>query len=243
MQVYCDNEPFYTENHGETHENGGSHVVTISDYYPGPPALVMMDNQWGPQSRHEVGVHELYRAMMPLNQSEKLLKQDVEQERSQHQTDYVGEFELLRLKKYNGDITDSNYEQQTSALIEQMSEHIYCSEVDSSEQAKEVEKLNDTILKLPPDAAMRLLREVEKKHLIMDEAFTYEVAVVSWQALHAENHAAEETDPAKRAQIHKNYDLAKEQLEKEIIDLPESETTTILRQLEQLSQNTPLEEH
>lgn len=61
-------EPFWSDSGaGSAGGSGGGHVVTITDYTPGPPAKVTIDNQWGKRADHDatkpITVHTLFQAM------------------------------------------------------------------------------------------------------------------------------------------------------------------------------------
>jgi hypothetical protein len=63
-------EPFWTDSGaGRAGGSGGGHVVTITDYSPGPPAKVTIDNQWGKGARPRRQLNQ-YRYMSYTKQSE-----------------------------------------------------------------------------------------------------------------------------------------------------------------------------
>jgi hypothetical protein len=69
VYVHGGQEPFWTDSgRGAAGGSGGWHVVTVTDYSPGPPATVAVDNTWGAQGDHlstsrRIPVNELYAAM------------------------------------------------------------------------------------------------------------------------------------------------------------------------------------
>src|SRR5262249_4932317 len=51
--VHTRNEPFWTDSgSGAAGGSGGWHVLAVTDYAPGPPATVAVDNTWGPLADH-----------------------------------------------------------------------------------------------------------------------------------------------------------------------------------------------
>jgi len=63
-------EPFRSDSaKGRPGGTGGAHVVTITQYYPGPPARVGIDNQWGEKADHlgdnAILIRDLYLSMRP----------------------------------------------------------------------------------------------------------------------------------------------------------------------------------
>jgi len=70
------NPPFWGDSgFGKAGGEPGAHVVTITDYQPGPPAKVEIDNQWGKRMDYTgdnaMDVHNLFIAMHPAGRTEK----------------------------------------------------------------------------------------------------------------------------------------------------------------------------
>lgn len=70
ISVHTGNEPFRTDSDaGKEGGSGGWHVITVTDYYPGSPPRIRIDNQWEPKDDHR-GLGEtldpelIYKAMM-----------------------------------------------------------------------------------------------------------------------------------------------------------------------------------
>lgn len=51
---------------------GGGHVVSVSDYKSGPPAMVYMSNQWGKDNDKWVKVTDLYNATLPAGSANRV---------------------------------------------------------------------------------------------------------------------------------------------------------------------------
>jgi hypothetical protein len=68
VRVDGNNPPFWADSdRGKAGGSGAAHVITVTDYNPGPPPKVDIDNQWGKQADHTgdsaLKVHELFLAM------------------------------------------------------------------------------------------------------------------------------------------------------------------------------------
>lgn len=104
VAVETTNEPFWTDSGRATAGgSGGGHVVTITDYEPGPPAKVAIDNSWGTDDDHDasdpVDVHDLFIAMQRPKDGVKVIENDVKEARDGGTPDHVAEFELLRVNR------------------------------------------------------------------------------------------------------------------------------------------------
>jgi hypothetical protein len=54
LWVHTAHEPFFTDsNAGAAGGSGGGHYVNVTDYDPGPPSRVEIDNQWGEGNDHQ----------------------------------------------------------------------------------------------------------------------------------------------------------------------------------------------
>jgi len=106
--VHTGKEPFSTDG-GEPGARGGAHAVTITDYDPGPPARVSIDNQWGKNADHkDLPVSELFKSMRHMDADARIaaLQKEVDANRATNQIDYTKETELLYEKHKAGKITD-----------------------------------------------------------------------------------------------------------------------------------------
>jgi len=128
--VLTDNNPLWTDSAGETAGgSGGKHVVTITDYNP-ITGEVMMQNQWDRASSHAIGIEDLYRAMRLPSANIAELQQDVDEDRRNREVDYYKEYDLLRLKHDNGDITDQEYKGKLKAVAIEAFTHQYVNGAD-----------------------------------------------------------------------------------------------------------------
>lgn len=95
--VHTGTEPFATDAN-DAGARGGRHVVTITDYNPGPPATVSIDNQWDKNADHgKVETSQLFKSMQHRDSSHRIeeLQKQVDDNRRSGQIDYTKETELL----------------------------------------------------------------------------------------------------------------------------------------------------
>jgi hypothetical protein len=236
VHVFANNEPFYTdENHQEMTQDPGAHCVTISDYEPGPPAVVKMNNQWGPQSCHGVSVHDLYRAMKPPTASIDDLQKDVDWNRAHNQVDYQKEFELLNLKKVNGQIDEVDYEKQTEVLIAGLKKHFEQDNPSAQERTRDIQKMADAINELPLDVEVGLYTEAFKDGIMAPNAYYYALELVGWRAHRNYSHISQNTDPDERAKLSREYEAATLALNRAVEELPEAERLKIFETIKDLN--------
>ncbi len=117
--VDAQNEPFFTDSGaGSNGGSGGAHVVTITDYDP-KSGRVQIDNQWEQADDHPVSLHDLYLATRPSTDADTIseLQSDVSWNHWFGDEDGFKEYELLRLKKNAGQMTDAEYDK---AIIDTM---------------------------------------------------------------------------------------------------------------------------
>ena len=162
-------EPFWTDSgSGAAGGSGGGHVVTITDYSPGPPAKVTVDNQWGKGSDHDatkpLSVHDLYGAIKDTKHAVTELEKDVKAAKDAGHPDTYKELELARLKLKGEQISKPDYEKELIRLSKEIAKL-----PDGPEKEKMTGKLGDTMHSLEPASAMRVLKEQQKAGLI-DEA-------------------------------------------------------------------------
>ena len=127
VAVETTNEPFWTDSGGgAAGGSGGGHVLTITDYEPGPPGKVTMDNSWGTDDDHDarrpVDVHDLYLAMQRPSDSVEIMKTDAEAKREAGEPDHWSEFEIVRMERIKRTaLTESEYEDYADEMKETMS--------------------------------------------------------------------------------------------------------------------------
>jgi hypothetical protein len=232
VDVFCNNEPFYSdENHGPMTKDPGRHVVTISDYQPGPPAQVEMHNQWGPKTCHGVSVHDLYRAMKQPTDSIKDLQKDVDWNRAHNQVDYQKEFELLDLKRNLGQINDQDCEQQTKVLINGMKKHFEQDHPSKEERGRDILKMNDVINELPVAAQIRLFKQAYEDGILDDATYQTDLSLAGWRVHVDYSRASENKDSAEQKKIIDASSEAAVELGQALEELPEAERQQILKQI------------
>lgn len=106
--VHTGTEPFSTDAN-EAGARGGRHVVTITDYNPGPPATVSIDNQWDKSADHgKLETSQLFKSMQHRDSGHRIaeLQKQVDDNRRNGKIDYTKETELLFEKHGAGKIND-----------------------------------------------------------------------------------------------------------------------------------------
>ncbi len=164
-------EPFWTDSGaGKAGGSGGGHVVTITDYNPGPPARVTVDNQWGKGADHDatrpISVHDLYQAIKDKDHGISELEKDVKAAKDAGHPDTYKELDLARLKFQDAKITKEDYEKEITRLSKEVAKM-----PDGDEKKQATDKLRDTMNSLEPAAALRLLREQKKDGMLDDTAY------------------------------------------------------------------------
>lgn len=164
-------EPFWTDSGaGKAGGSGGGHVVTITDYNPGPPARVTLDNQWGKDADHDatkpISVHDLYQAIKDKDHGISELEKDVKAAKDAGHPDTYKELDLARLKFQDAKITKEDYEKEITRLSKEVAKM-----PDGDEKKQATDKLRDTMNSLEPAAALRVLREQKKDGMLDDTAY------------------------------------------------------------------------
>jgi hypothetical protein len=169
-------EPFWTDSgNGAAGGSGGGHILTVTDYTPGNPPKVDVDNSWGSRVDHQganaLSVHDLYQAMdAPANKARDM-KQDVDYNRAHGNPNHYKEFELERLNRLQmpndkdnpaqKQANDQKYEQSVMEAMRRAQQD-WAQHPNPAEQAQAMEKLNNIIKSMPPDAAKRLQDEEKR---------------------------------------------------------------------------------
>jgi hypothetical protein len=153
VAVETTNEPFWSDSGGgAAGGSGGGHVVNITDFEPGPPGKVAIDNSWGTDDDHDasdpVSVHDLYIAMQRPRDSVDIIREDVRAGREGGSPDHWREFELHRVERNLRVTTDEQYAER---LKETMSTAKADWDAGKSLEGKDraLEKLGELIRSLP----------------------------------------------------------------------------------------------
>ncbi len=105
----------------------GGHEVTITDYHPGPPASVSMDNQWEKAAdflgSRRLSVEDLWKVMHFGRHALPIAQQQVDRIRAEGRFDPDREAELLRLQATHGNLGTESILAATQRFWERFSEH------------------------------------------------------------------------------------------------------------------------
>jgi hypothetical protein len=109
VAVHTDNYPFHSDGHAAG-GMGGGHAVNITDYDPGPPPRVAIDNQWGADADRGLDkgltVSELFHAMIRPSGDRRYVDESVSGD----------PFNRERLKKIDGLIKDKDVSRDEDRL-------------------------------------------------------------------------------------------------------------------------------
>ncbi|HEY9715417.1 MAG TPA: hypothetical protein V6C72_18230 [Chroococcales cyanobacterium] len=115
LAVNSGQEPFFTDSGGGAAGGaGGGHVVTIEGI--DKDGKVIINNQWGADSKHSVDLHELYMATFKPSDAVAVIGRDVA---SNKQDNYSEELEHLRLQHAENKISESDYVKQLAFLTKE----------------------------------------------------------------------------------------------------------------------------
>ncbi|MDQ5936993.1 MAG: LysM protein [Cyanobacteriota bacterium erpe_2018_sw_21hr_WHONDRS-SW48-000092_B_bin.40] len=164
-------EPFWTDSGaGRAGGSGGGHVVTITDYSPGPPAKVTIDNQWGKGLDHDaskpVSVHELYQAVRGKTDAITQLEKDVKAAKDAGHPDRVKELDLARLRLLDGKISKEDFEKEVIRISKEIAKM-----PDGKDFIAATKKLQTTMNSLEPGAFFRVLREQHKAGMLNNDSY------------------------------------------------------------------------
>lgn len=105
----------------------GVHVVTITDYHPGPPPKVNLDNSWKERDDFlgdkRLSVEDLWKGMQLPKTALKLVQRQVDALRAAGSFDPQREAELLRLQATHGNLSEDLLLAATERFWERFSEH------------------------------------------------------------------------------------------------------------------------
>lgn len=165
--IHSGNEPFWTDSGaGKAGGSGGGHVVNITDYNPGPPSTVAIDNSWGPKADHDarnpVKVGDLFNAMQEPIMSLPALRDKASKDKAEGRPDYFKEFDIIRLEKENGLTPVQLLEAKLSKAMEEAKKD-WDRNPSAIERQKSIEKLKEVIDLMPEEARERL--KVQRQRL------------------------------------------------------------------------------
>ncbi|HEY9868633.1 MAG TPA: hypothetical protein V6D08_05665 [Candidatus Obscuribacterales bacterium] len=167
--VHTGTEPFSTDA-GEAGARGGAHVVTITDYNPGPPPTVSIDNQWSKDADHkDLPVSELFKSMRHRNQDARVedLQKEVEENRKKGTVDYAKETELLFQKRQAGKLTDQELQDGVAKTFEEFLKARREGKISDEKKDEVLAKLRELREALPPEEQKKLderLRRIREAH-------------------------------------------------------------------------------
>jgi hypothetical protein len=158
-------EPFWTDSGaGAAAGSGGGHVATITDYTPGPPAKVTIDNQWVKGADHDavrpLAVHELYQSIKGRSHAIAELEKDVQAAKDAGHPDTYKELDLARLKFQDGKSTVDDFEKEVIRLIKEVAEM-----PEDDKKKRSTEKLRSTMDSLELAVIMRVLNNEKKARM------------------------------------------------------------------------------
>jgi len=155
-------EPFWTDSgSGTAGGSGGGHVVTITDYTPGAPAKVTIDNQWNKAADRDatrpVAVHDLYQSIMGKSHAITELEKDVEAAKDAGHPDTYKELDLARLRFQDGRITLDDFDKEVMRLAKDVDEM-----PDDDSKKRSTQKLLSTRDALEMAVMLQILRKEKK---------------------------------------------------------------------------------
>jgi LysM repeat protein len=156
-------EPFWTDSgNGTAGGSGGGHIVSITDYHPGNPPTVEVENSWGSRSEHlgnnAISAHDLFNAMdAPANKAQDM-QNDANAARAAGRPDHYSELEAARLDHATKSQNDQQYEQRVQQEMQRMQQD-WAAHPDAADRAKSMQKLDNMIRSFSPEAQARLQAE------------------------------------------------------------------------------------
>ncbi|MBI4534603.1 MAG: hypothetical protein HY711_11720 [Candidatus Melainabacteria bacterium] len=191
VKVNTNNNPFWTDSgSGAAGGSGGGHVVTITDFQPGPPPKVAVDNQWGPSADHVspnklVSLHDMHLAMLPPDEAAKQLTADGLSSREHGQLNAYAELESIRLQSVDGNVGDPEH---TVKIMTDAEQHWEKQKKDGTFNEREyqqaIKKFQEVYKSYSPLAKLEMLGVLTDNKMIMGRAqFNQEVARAGAQML------------------------------------------------------------
>jgi YD repeat-containing protein len=243
IQVHSGNEPFYTDSGaGTAGGSGGWHVVNVTDYNPGPPPKVSIDNQWGTSSDHsgdhQITVGQLYLTMRDPSDANQIqdLQNQVLKNRKEGKIDDAKELELLRLKHEVKWINDQDYETQLKHHIQEISAHNQSGKLTDASMSEAWTKLESIVGQLPAHTQLEMVKYEHTVGLTDSKNYDNQLAgqfLGIWDKKRtAEKEGTFDSNAAEE------YDKAVAEFNKLLRELPEDRRAAITKQVEELKAKT-----
>ncbi|MCA9804223.1 MAG: LysM peptidoglycan-binding domain-containing protein, partial [Cyanobacteria bacterium HKST-UBA02] len=182
LAVHTANQPFWCDSGsgsagGAGGNSGGWHVVTITDYNPGPPTVATIDNQWGKAADHNdllmaIETKDLFRASLGPKDAIPELQKESKELRDKGTPDAGLEFDLLRLRNLTGELGGSDYDRELKALFKEHRARWLKGDADMTEEFKGITMLPMALnLMSPGDDKLLFLSELEQEKVITHREF------------------------------------------------------------------------
>jgi hypothetical protein len=180
LNVHTANQPFFDES---PNGKGCSHVVTVKDYLPGSPPLVLIDNQWDRGADHVsrergISLHNLFLSTMKPEDSLPLFRKDFEAARLRGRVDSALEFDRVGLEWRAGLISDpADYERRILSTLEtqlaRWSTELKNGTLQQTEQVAGIEKIGHMTDAgdLPFLSRSRIMRRLHQLGFADDETY------------------------------------------------------------------------
>lgn len=177
ISVHTDNYPFHSDGGESAGGKGDWHVVTITDYHPGPPARAEIDNQWGSDDDRfgdrSLPVKDIFNAMRDPKDTAHIadLQLQIEKDRKEGKPiDTLKETELLRLKRRCKCISDDELSKELDRIFMEKARHFSkkldeksMTEADVQEYSRIMDEIRDIRATLPKHKQDQLNARLKKQ--------------------------------------------------------------------------------
>jgi hypothetical protein len=182
IEVHTGNEPFYTDSgSGAAGGSGGWHVVNVTDFQPGPPPAVSVDNQWGPDADHtgknQLSVQDLYFSMREPSDADRVterlaaLQKDLDADKAAGKSDFLKEIELNMLKYKTGKESFEDCERQIKQALTSAEKDWKAGNLSGKDYEATIYAFERTVQTLPVEDRFKLLRFEADTNLISKEDY------------------------------------------------------------------------
>ncbi|MBI4533648.1 MAG: hypothetical protein HY711_06840, partial [Candidatus Melainabacteria bacterium] len=227
IMVHTAMEPFWKEDYdGAAGGSGGWHVVTITDYEPGRPAKVAVDNQWGENVDHvgenKVNIHDLFLATKGPERALQQMQQEVAWNKAHHQVDTHRTLELLRLRHVSGQLNDGDYVKKLGETIAAAKptweRQRQAGTLNEESFARVQQEFEDAYQSVPPEGRLKLLRSAGTTGLMSEDHFNRSVGETMTALMQQRDQA--QAGGKLEAFLQKKYNPALWDLDKLLAQLP-----------------------